>query len=223
LIVGLLGARAPAPLLFWLALLVLWFGLSSALLSGLIDGPTLRAGLTSAGAPLLCSRLAVVAALCVIQCLLAWGIVASFAELRAPGLLTLTFLSLASFVGMALGLLFLALTPRPESAWMILPVAILLLWLFGGLVPALLRVPVLPSAVPSRWAFEGLLLLESGGDPERDLAEDYFPAESQRMGLRADALALGFMLFGLAAAAAFMATSLRPHPPGLPASPTAGM
>ena len=63
--------------------------------------------------------------------------------------------------------------------------------------------------MPSRWAFEGLLLLEpppdtsrpgsQGPEPdrERDLAEEYFPADSERMGPEADGIALASMLIGL--------------------------
>jgi hypothetical protein len=70
------------------------------------------------------------------------------------------------------------------------------------------------SVLPTRWAFEGLLLLESGRDPRgepggdppraRDLAAVYFPEETERMGVRAGTIALGAMLIGLAAGAAFL-------------------
>jgi hypothetical protein len=78
------------------------------------------------------------------------------------------------------------------------------------------------SVAPTRWAFEGLLLLESGrhapsvdlaeAAPERtnDLAEDFFPAGSERMGPNADAMALGSMLIGLAGAAAFISSGSKP-------------
>jgi hypothetical protein len=68
-----------------------------------------------------------------------------------------------------------------------------------------------------------LLLLESYqqpvtvSDPEsdaaagRDLAEEFFPAKTDRMGLRADALALVSMLIGLAGAVAFISVSSRPE------------
>jgi hypothetical protein len=97
-------------------------------------------------------------------------------------------------------------------------VALLLLWLFGGQW----RWPWVSSLVPSRWAFEGLLLLESeahpgaagaeGSDPapDRDLAETYFPAETDRMGVKADAMALMSMLIGLTAAALFISASPQP-------------
>ena len=66
--------------------------------------------------------------------------------------------------------------------------------------------------MPTRWAFEGVLLLESphhpppatvdgsASAPERDLAEDFFPADIRTDGPAADAMALASMLIGLAAA-----------------------
>ena len=69
--------------------------------------------------------------------------------------------------------------------------------------------------MPSRWTFEGLLLLESDRRPpeesepnlDRDLCDDVFPARSERMGVTADAMALGLMLIGLSGAAAFISSS----------------
>jgi hypothetical protein len=75
-----------------------------------------------------------------------------------------------------------------------------------------LPVRLAAAAMPTRWAFEGVLLLESPHHrppatvdeplptPNRDLAEDFFPAKSERMGPRADAMALASMLIGMAAA-----------------------
>ena len=85
LIVGLMGDHSPAPVLFWLALAVLWFGLSSVVVSGLLDGRTLQLGLSQSGARLLLSRLTVVLSLSVLQCLLAWSIIAKVAALVRPG------------------------------------------------------------------------------------------------------------------------------------------
>ncbi|MGC8641247.1 MAG: FHA domain-containing protein [Isosphaeraceae bacterium] len=220
LIAGLLGNHSPAPVLFSVALAVIWFGLTNALLSGLMDQRVLRAELPDAGAPELLSRLVVLAGLCGLQCLVSWGIVASIAALQAPAGPALGFLVLAATVGMALGLVGIALAPRANLAGVLLLAPVLLLLLLGGW-PSLLRLPVVPALSPSRWAFEGLLLLESSARPENDLAQAYFPAESLRMGETADALALAFMLFGLLAAVAFMATSTRSRQPGLPASPPA--
>ena len=83
--------------------------------------------------------------------------------------------------------------------------------------PAVRRVA---EAMPSRWAFEGLLLLEadrrlppeeSEPNPNRDLSEDVFPVESERMGVTADAMALGFMLIGLMAVTAFLSWGANRH------------
>ena len=66
------------------------------------------------------------------------------------------------------------------------------------------------SAMPSGWAFEGLLLMEADASPTMpapdhvppelsiDLAEPYFRAKHERMGTWADALALAGILIGLA-------------------------
>jgi hypothetical protein len=161
------------------------------------------------------------------QCLLAWGIVAAMASLKAPGVSALALLLLASAVGLALGVLLLALVPRPEVAWAILPLALILLWLFGGEWRPLATMPapaaLISSVVPTRWAFEGILLLESDQRPaeadapgaapvtDHDLAESYFPADTVRMGVKADAMALFFMLIGIAAAAAFISTASKPR------------
>jgi pSer/pThr/pTyr-binding forkhead associated (FHA) protein len=224
LIVGLVGTKSPAPILFWLGLAAIWFGLANAVLGNLLDPTRLRAGLSPDGAPALALRLLMLVALCALQCLLAWVIIANMAALKAPGLPVLALLILASAVGLALGLLIVVLSLRPTLAWAILPVAFLLLWLFGGGWQPLSRLPVFSSVVPSRWAFEGLLLLESEGHPrvasadgsdptvDRDLAEDYFPAGTDRMGVKADAMALTFILIGLVAAAAFISASAQPDP-----------
>jgi pSer/pThr/pTyr-binding forkhead associated (FHA) protein len=222
LIIGLVGTRSPAPILFWIGLAATWFGLSNAVLGNLLHGTELRTGLTPAGAPALVSRVLVLGVFCLLQCLLAWVIIANVAALKAAGLPALALLILTSAVGLALGLLILALAPRPVVAWAILPAALLVLWLFGGGWQPLARLPVLSSIVPSRWTFEGLLLLESEqrsgpGSADRsapsidhDLAEEYFPAETDRMGVKADALALTFILIGLTAAALFTSASSKP-------------
>ena len=147
------------------------------------------------------------------------------AALKAPGLAVLVLLVLASGVGLALGLLIVVVSPRPTLAWAILPVIVLLMWLFGGQWRPLHRMSAVAGAVssflPSRWAFEGLALLEadqrqmariadgSDSDIDHDFAEDYFP-QADRMGVRADVMALGAMLFGLTGAVAFISASAKP-------------
>jgi hypothetical protein len=98
---------------------------------------------------------------------------------------------------------------------------LVLLCLMSGLSPRLDEQPaavrLLSGLLPSRWAFEGLLLLEERQPgPESDAgatqsglseaAETYFPAASERMGLKADVLALCLMLIGLAATIAWFSS-----------------
>jgi pSer/pThr/pTyr-binding forkhead associated (FHA) protein len=225
LIVVLAGTNSPAPILFWLGLSAIWFGLANAVFGNLLDLTLLRAGLSADGVPALAVRLLILVALCVLQCLLAWLIVANMVGLKAPGFAVLALLVLASAVGLTLGLLIIVLSPRPAFAWASLPVIIFLLWSFGGQWRPLHRMPAagaVSSFLPSRWAFEGLVLLETDqreaakvadqSDPEmvQDLAEDYFPAETERMGVRADGMALMAMFIGLTAATAFISASSKP-------------
>jgi hypothetical protein len=97
-------------------------------------------------------------------------------------------------------------------------VAVLALLLLGGGAWPLARMPavarVAAAAVPSRWAFEGLLLLEAGrtAAADGDLAEEAFPADSERMGVQADVMALALLAIGLAAVAGFIAHARRQAP-----------
>ncbi len=227
LIVGLVGTENPAPILFWLGLAAIWFGLASAVLGNLLDQAKLRDGLSADGAPSLGLCLVILAALCALQCLLGWAVVAYLSGLKAPGLPVLALLVLASAVGLALGLLIVVLSPRPILVWAIVPVVVLLMWLCGGQWRPLHRMSAVTASVssllPSRWAFEGLALLEAdqrqaaantgGPDPamDHDLAEEYFPAQTDRMGVKADVMALGAMFLGLAVVVVFISASPRPR------------
>jgi hypothetical protein len=137
-------------------------------------------------------------------------------------------LVLASMVGLLLGLVVLTLVRPPAMAAIVLLASFLAMAaLSGGIRPMPAPGPVLrmaAAAMPSRWALEGLLLLEKEQrpapadpdqpkpDPNHDLAENYFPAETERMGPTADAMALGCMLVGLAAALALISDRPQPAP-----------
>lgn len=230
-------ARTVAAALFWLALAAVWFGLSNGLLGLPAGEASLRGDRASAGAARVAARFAVFGAFGVLECVLAWVVVVNGVGLKGPGLPMLALLVMASSVGLALGLALVALAPRPELAWVVLPFVVLPLWLFGGEFRSLpLMAPwarPVAGLLPSRWAFEGLLLLESERYPwsviqegpasagteaswNNDLAEAYFPAESERMGVGADTTALAAMLVGLVALAMFVAAGARPAPLALP-------
>ena len=193
--------------LSWLGLAAIWSGLSGALMgrsaspSGWISGRF--------------APIAVAAALALSQALILWLVGSIGLNLSAPALPTMGFLIVASGVGLAIGLTIVSIAPRPAIAWPIVGILALVLWAFGGerwpspQIPAPARLA--SDALPSRWAFEGLLLLESARrSPAEDLAEPFFPAESARMGVNADATALVAMFLGWSALAAFIASARRP-------------
>jgi hypothetical protein len=136
-------------------------------------------------------------------------------HLKADWLPMFGILFLASLVGTALGLAISAVARTSEVAIALLPLAILPLLIFGGALQPLHKMhpslSFLCNAIPSRWAFEGLIVLESDRRPFapappvvtadasdaghsaaiRDVAQEYFPAETNRMGPRAAVIALG--------------------------------
>jgi len=227
LIACLGGTTSPAPILFWLGIAAIWFGLSTGLLNDAMNAMLERIGLT--GSTRFLSGILSLAALCAAQCVLVWLVASNMAALKASTLPALSFLFLAALVGLAMGLVVLALAPRPAIAWSSAGLLLLLFSFLGGFRPTLQDQRAwegpIAGLLPSRWAFEGLLLLEAG-EPEigtagkdtraekRDLAELYFPADSHRMGIGADALALVLMLIGLSAAAVFLSTTSMTARPG---------
>ncbi len=220
------AADAIASILFWISLAAFWFGLSNALLGNLLDRSSIQAGLSQGGASGLIARVVILVVLGGLQCALAWLVAASMAGLKAPSVQAIGLLTLASAVGLALGFLIVSLAPGQTPAWGVVGVAIIMLWIFGSPATQLWKSPVariVANALPSRWALEGLLLLESdrhdpmvapesSSDQKSDLAEALFPEASERMGPRADALALAFMFIGLAAGAAFISGASKPGP-----------
>jgi hypothetical protein len=134
---------------------------------------------------------------------------------------------LASLVGLFLGLVVNSLSRN----WTATPLVLLLCFapmiaLGGRLWPLpelSLPLRLAAAAMPSRWAFEGLLLMEAdanlpvpaiGGPPGPtiDFAETYFPAGTERMGPWADATALGSMLLGLVGLVGFISRPSRSDP-----------
>jgi pSer/pThr/pTyr-binding forkhead associated (FHA) protein len=222
LMILLAGSSVPATL-FGLVIAAVWFGLSTGVQAHLVDAPLARLGGAGSGSAGLTGRLLALVASCLAQCFVAWVIVASATGLRAASLPGLGFLALAGLAGLALGLVAISVVPRPGHAWGCVVALAAVFCLLGGLRPSLQGLPAavrpLSGITPSRWAFEGLLLLEAGepaavrpgnGNPpdgRRDLGENYFPLASARMGLAADALALVLMLIGLAALLGYLWTS----------------
>jgi|GEM_PF-2050110 len=169
--------------------------------------------------------------------LLEWGAfrVVSMGAVGTPSALGL--LWLGAGVGLALGQIVALAMPRPALAWALAVALVLPLWGLGGESTVWRRLPGWTKGVagfsPSRWTFEGLLLIASDRFPiptetgpavdiagsRGDLAEADFPVETDRSGPSAVSLALGAMLLGWGAAAGFMATESPPPPPSSVESP----
>ena len=213
-------AEGIASTMFALALSAVWLGGSLAAWASLAGRSSsgredsLEAGMLASPA----RRFAALGVLLVAQCAVLLAIVHWGSGLRGPCLSMFGVLVLASAVGLSLGFLVFSLVRTPVAAVVVLAVVFVGMMAMGGRfrwVTASSPGGSIAAAMPSRWAFEGLLLLENErrappDAPEEtppDLAEDFFPAQSQRMGPKADAMALGFMLIGLAGASAFLSAN----------------
>jgi len=214
---GRLAGAGVATLLAWLAWGAVGFGLATVLVEYLAASRSHQGVGRNERTASIPGRLALVAVAGLAQCGLAWTIVAVGAGLRAPALGAIGLLTMAAAVGLAIGGLIVAVRPSPWAATAAGLVALATIGLIGG-THALGRSAA--DAMPTRWAFEGLLLLESGRAPRDagatgpDLAEPNFPVRSGRSGVRACVLALGLMAVGIGATAAFIAWG-----PGAPRSP----
>jgi pSer/pThr/pTyr-binding forkhead associated (FHA) protein len=223
------AAEGIASAMFALAISALWLGGSLAAWAALVGrssanrGGSLEASLRASPA----GRYATLAGLCVIECAILLAIVYGGIGLRGPWMAMAGVLILTSAVGLSLGLMIFAVARTTPVAVTALAFAIAAMTVMGGRIwrlPDSGAMATLAAATPSRWAFEGLLLLETGAlaapsvtdgpvpGSAADLAEGFFPARSQRMGPKADAMALGFMLVGLAGATAYLATRGKPVP-----------
>jgi pSer/pThr/pTyr-binding forkhead associated (FHA) protein len=208
-------AQAIATTTFALAVAAVWLGCSLAV-AELAAGAwrarsreaTLESFFISLG-----SRLAVLVSTCALGCALLLAVVYWGAGLKGPWLPMWGVMMFASAVCLLVGLLISTVVQNWQSVALALLGCFALSTALGGWFWPLPRsgVPVswAMNAMPTRWAFEGLLVLESSHHstsatvddpvpiPDRDLAEDYFPADSERMGPGADLTALGAMMIGM--------------------------
>ncbi len=201
------GARAAAVDSL-LALAAAWFGLASAwVLLGKANSKS------EGGFAEELPRLGLAVAACVIQSLLAWLIAAPLAGLQAAWGPSMALMVLGGLGGLAAGFLIVALSPRLVHAAVGIVAALVVMTLIGA-VQSPLRpaggAGVLADVIPSRWTFEGLVLLEAqahsmkGQTEGPDLAERAFPAARTRSGVSVSVLALSLMIVGLGGAAAFI-------------------
>lgn len=160
-----------ATTLFVTALAAIWFGCSSMAREIVTEWPIYRrermVGL-SIGAYVL-SKMTVLLGIAAIQCLLLMAIVAPACRIDSPWLWVFTMLYAAALAGGALGLLISATLRTTEAASGILPVLLLPMIVLGGILVPLADLPALTqplaAAMPSRWAFEGLVVPEAALRP----------------------------------------------------------
>jgi ABC-type transport system involved in multi-copper enzyme maturation permease subunit len=161
------------------------------------------------------SKLAVLGGLCMIQCLALLSIVYAGCSLKGPWVGMLLLLLLTAFVGVALGLLVSSLARTSEVAIALMPLILLPMVILGGaLFPKhKMPAPALADCMPSRWAYEAMLVLEteehlalpsaqnsaSSSAPLRDMAEASFP-RSDRIGAAGCTAILAGMLAALVGA-----------------------
>jgi pSer/pThr/pTyr-binding forkhead associated (FHA) protein len=221
--------QAIASTTFALALLAIWLGCSVATLElargrslSMVEGVDWTKQLLTLGA-----RILVLIALCAVGCALVLAIIYWGSGLRGAWLAMWGVMVMASLVGLFLGLVVNSLS----QVWMATPLVLLLCFApmiaLGGRLwplPELSSpIRVVAAAMPSRWAFEDLLLMEAdanrsvpgiGGPPQPaiDIAEPYFPAATERMGPWADATALGSMLLGLVGLVGFISRPSQSDP-----------
>jgi pSer/pThr/pTyr-binding forkhead associated (FHA) protein len=214
--------NALASTMFALALAAIWLGCSlvvADILTGSLPAPRPGDVAMKLFIPF-GKRVAVLVAICAFGCAALLAIVYWGSGLRGIWLSMYFIVLMTALIGMFLGLIVSLVAPKPAiAAAVLLAIFIVMAGLGGQFWP----LPGMSSpmkgaacASPARWAFEGLLLLESaehqapmipaesGDSLPQDLAESLFPSNSEnRMGPRADTMALGSMLIGLAALATF--------------------
>lgn len=224
----------PAALSF-LTIAAVWFGLANVVLGNILFATRTSVGHSDEGPASVLSRFMILGAVSLVQCAIAWSIAAGTIGLRGSALFSIALLALASLAALALALLVTRVAQHPVIAIEFLVATVLVAWLLGGERWPLPRMNhaarLAANLLPSRWAFEGLLVLDaesrapltdgsvdrtsrSGADrtaetlaPDLDPVQAYFPLESERMGPRADTLALVAIVFGVLGSAAFAARS----------------
>jgi ABC-type multidrug transport system ATPase subunit/pSer/pThr/pTyr-binding forkhead associated (FHA) protein/ABC-type multidrug transport system permease subunit len=191
--------------LFLMALAALWFGASNAVREIVGEWAVYhRERMVNLKIiPYVASKFTVLGGLCVLQCLLLLGIVHAGCGMKAPLVLLFTVLMLAALVGTMVGLTLSALAKTSEVAIALLPIVLLPMVILGGAIQPLPEMHRLPrwicQVIPTRWAFEGLVLLEAKKRPEftpprlavppgqkeperktSDMAQPYFQKEKHR-------------------------------------------
>jgi ABC-type multidrug transport system permease subunit len=204
--------RAMATTVFLLGVSALWFGCSNSARDIVAESPIYRRErMVGLGIPsYLASKVTILAMLCAFQCAVLLAIVGWLGGLAASWSVLYWALFMASIVGVAVGLTVSAAARTGEVGAGVLPLVILPMVILGGVLLPLRDLPrapvpmnLLAATMPSRWAFEALVLPEaqaregldtkaippalmkksstdsSTGDNRTDMAEPFFPAQDR--------------------------------------------
>lgn len=205
-------SSACATSVFLMAISAIWFGCSNAAREIVGEWAIYhRERMVNLKVPsYVLSKLTVLGGLCLVQCSVLLAIVKFGCGLEAPFLPTLGLLFAASLAGLGLGLTVSALAKTSEVAIALVPLILIPMVIAGGMMKPVheLNTPMKAFAhtMASRWAFEGMVVLEArardkwtppappGEDRSaEDVAETYFPAKDERLGVEASYAALGAM------------------------------
>jgi len=222
-------SQASTSVLFLMVVAALWFGCSNSAREIVGEWAIYhRERMINLKIPAyVAGKLAVLGALCLVQCACLLGVVGLFSRLRGDWLPMLGVLWLAALIGVAVGLLISATARTPEIAISLVPLVLLPMVILGGMLEPThdMDDPVrwLAGAMPSRWAFEGVMIVESRDFPKqtipappvpgqtvpagaandpKDLAERYFQAKERSTlgGVTAVSCAMLAVLIGATAA-----------------------
>ena len=185
---------------FLLALAAVWLGCSSAIREIVGERPIYRrermAGLGVW--PYLASKLIVLGLICGLQCSILLLVVRAGCGLGGSPGFAYAVLCAAAMSGVGLGLCISAVVRTAEAAVSLLPLVILPMVILGGSLLPLAELPPVAAAIadamPSRWAFEALVVHEANGRSvlpvptkdippkviKQDLAEAWFPVQEWR-------------------------------------------
>ncbi len=189
-------ASALTTSLFLLAITALWFGCSNAAREIVSEIAIFRRErMVNLSIPsYVVSKMLVLGLISAIQCGLLLLIVDWGCGLAGDALGLFLILAGAAWVGSAAGLLVSALARSSEAAVSLIPLVLLPMVIFGGILQPLdeMKAPAraLAQVMPSRWAFEGLLTLESESRPRHNEVPvstrkeaPTFPFEPQAIGI----------------------------------------
>jgi len=204
---------ASAKVLFLMVLAALWFGCSNSAREIVGEWAIYhRERMINLKIPAyVAGKLIVLGALCLVQCACLLGVVGLFSRLRGDWPSMLCVLWLAALIGVAIGLLISATARTPEIAISLVPLVLLPMVILGGMLEPTYEMngPVrwLADVMPSRWAFEGVLLVENQKFPPPpnaaliDLAHPFFhqAGRSTLTGVTAVSCAMLALLIGATA------------------------